>query len=92
MVVDNFIPKGAPKHKSEGPAVTLASGVQLPGLYAAVAKYNRTVIAGSAHTVGAAGGYIQGGGHSPFGHWKGLASDNALEFEVVTADVSSTKH
>ncbi|KAJ5167687.1 uncharacterized protein N7482_003281 [Penicillium canariense] len=38
------------------------------------------------HTVGAAGGYIQGGGHSPFGHWKGLASDNALEFEIVTAN------
>lgn len=87
-LVDNFMPNGAPKGKCEGPAVTIAAGVALPELYAAVAQHNRTVIAGSSHTVGAAGGYIQGGGHSPFGAWNGLASDNALEFEVVTANVS----
>jgi FAD/FMN-containing dehydrogenase len=87
-LVDDFIPKGAPDGKNEGPAVIMSAGVQLPELYLAVAKHNRTVIAGSSHTVGAAGGYIQGGGHSPFGAWKGLASDNALEFEVVTANVS----
>jgi hypothetical protein len=87
-VVEDFSPKGAPNRRSEGPAVTMSAGVQLPELYLAVAKHNRTVIAGSSHTVGAAGGYIQGGGHSPFGAWKGLASDNALEFEVVTASVS----
>jgi FAD/FMN-containing dehydrogenase len=86
-IVDDFVPKGS--SKSEGPAITIGAGVQLPEMYQAVAKRNRTVIAGSAHTVGAAGGYIQGGGHSPFGHWKGLASDNALEFQVVTADVST---
>ncbi|KAJ5386293.1 hypothetical protein N7509_008834 [Penicillium cosmopolitanum] len=85
-VVEDFSPKGAPNRKSEGPAVTMSAGVQLPELYLAVAKHNRTVIAGSSHTVGAAGGYIQGGGHSPFGAWKGLASDNAIEFEVVTAN------
>lgn len=87
-VVDDFRPKGAPKNGSEGPAVHLAAGVQLAELYAAVGKRNRSVVAGTSHTVGAAGGYIQGGGHSTLGAWKGLASDNALEFEVVTADVS----
>ncbi|KAJ5820416.1 hypothetical protein N7474_006007 [Penicillium riverlandense] len=85
QMVDNFVPKGAPKNKGEGQAVTMAAGVNLPELYAFVAQHNRTAIGGSAHTVGAAGGYIQGGGHSPFGAWKGMASDNALEFEVVTA-------
>lgn len=85
-IVDDFVPKGC--SKSEGPAITIGAGVQLPEMYQAVALHNRTVIGGSAHTVGAAGGYIQGGGHSPFGHWGGLGSDNALEFEVVTADVS----
>ncbi|KAJ5612346.1 hypothetical protein N7510_005540 [Penicillium lagena] len=87
QLVNNFIPKGA-KNKGEGPAVTMAAGVNLPELYAAVAQHNRSVIGGSSHTVGAAGGYIQGGGHSPFGTWKGMASDNALEFEVVTANGS----
>ncbi|KAJ5390897.1 uncharacterized protein N7496_001965 [Penicillium cataractarum] len=85
-ISDNFVPKGS--SKSAGPAITIGAGVQLPEMYKAVAQHNRTVIGGSAHTVGAAGGYVQGGGHSPFGHWKGLASDNALEFEVVTADGS----
>lgn len=88
-VVDDFVPNGAPKNKGEGPAVTIGAGVALPELYAAVSKYNRIVTGGSSHTVGAAGGYIQGGGHSPFGAWEGLASDNALEFEVVTANVSN---
>lgn len=86
--MDDFVPNGAPENKSEGPAVHLAAGVQLPELYAAVARQNRTVVVGSSHSVGAAGGYIQGGGHSPFGAWKGLASDNALEFELVVANVS----
>lgn len=88
-VMDDFVPKGS--SRSEGPAITIGAGVQLQELYTAVATHNRTVIGGSSHTVGAAGGYVQGGGHSPFGHWKGLASDNALEFEVVTANVSTTQ-
>ncbi|KAJ6093350.1 hypothetical protein N7486_008639 [Penicillium sp. IBT 16267x] len=87
-LVEDFVPNGAPKNKNEGSAVHLAAGVQLPELYAAVAHHNRTVIAGSSHSVGAAGGYIQGGGHSPFGAWKGFASDNALEFELVVANGS----
>ncbi|KAF7114935.1 hypothetical protein CNMCM5793_000705 [Aspergillus hiratsukae] len=83
--VDDFVPKGAPKHKGEGPAVTLDAGVSLQEMYAALGKQNRTVVGGSAHTVGPTGGYIQGGGHSLLGPWKGMASDNALEFSVVTA-------
>ncbi|RYP53654.1 hypothetical protein DL768_001434 [Monosporascus sp. mg162] len=84
-IVDNFVPKGAPNHKGEGPAVTLDAGVNLQDMYAALAKRQRIVVGGSAHTVGPVGGYIQGGGHSFLGTWKGMASDNALEFTVVTA-------
>ena len=89
QLVDDFVPKGAPRGNGEGHAVTIAAGVNLAELYAAVARHNRTVLGGSSKTVGTAGGYIHGGGHSPFSTWKGLASDNALEFEVVTADVSA---
>ena len=74
-----------------GPAVTIEAGVQLNALYKAVATKNLTVVAGLSHTVGAAGGYVQGGGHSPLGTWKGMASDNALEFRVVTAKVRERK-
>jgi FAD/FMN-containing dehydrogenase len=90
LFVDDFMPKGAPEGGSEGPAVTIAAGVALQELYAALGKRGRIAVAGAAHTVGAAGGYIQGGGHSFLGPWKGMASDNALQFTVVTADVSET--
>jgi len=89
--VNDFVPTGRGTSKggikSRGPAVTIGAGVYLMDLYKAVADRNITVVAGLAHTVGPAGGYIQGGGHSPLGTWKGMASDNALEFQVVNADV-----
>ncbi|KAK0616582.1 FAD binding domain protein [Immersiella caudata] len=82
--VDDFRPTGS-LNKSCGSAVTIGAGVQLKELYTALGKKNLTAVIGASHTVGAAGGYIQGGGHSPLGTWKGMAADNALEFEVVTA-------
>jgi FAD/FMN-containing dehydrogenase len=86
--VDDFFPtRCGKKSESSGSAVTIGAGVQLKRLYTAVAERNLTVVAGLSHTVGAAGGYVQGGGHSPLGTWKGLAADNVLQFEVVTAEV-----
>ena len=86
--VDDFRPQGCPKDgKGYGSAVTIGAGVQLKELYTALGQRNITAVIGAAHTVGAAGGYIQGGGHSPLGTWKGMAADNAIEFEVVTAKV-----
>lgn len=35
--------------------------------------------------MGFAGGYIQGGGHGPLTSLYGMAADQALEFEAVTA-------
>jgi FAD/FMN-containing dehydrogenase len=84
---DNFKPAGAPKHKSEDSAVTIGAGVSLQELYPAAGKQGKTVVVGVSHTVGAAGGYIQGGGHSFLGPWKGMSTDNVLEYTVVTADV-----
>ena len=83
--VDDFKPKGCSNNTSYGPAVTISAGVQLKELYTTLGERNLTAMLGAAHTVGAAGGYIQGGGHSPLGPWKGMAADNALEFTVVSA-------
>lgn len=85
--VDDFVPEGS-RNKSMGSALTLGAGVVLMDIYSETSKRNLTAVVGLSHTVGAAGGYIQGGGHSPLGPWKGMASDNALQFQVVTADVS----
>lgn len=45
-------------------------------VYHAAAKQGVLVVGGSARTVGAAGGYLLGGGHSPFSHYYGLAADS----------------
>lgn len=88
---EDFYSSGAPAgaNTSLGSAVTIGAGVKLKPLYAAAAEHNVSLAIGLAHTVGAAGGYIQGGGHSPLGPVLGMASDNALEFTVVKANVSS---
>jgi hypothetical protein len=58
-------------------------------LYRRCAIEGVTVVGGDCPTVGVVGGYLQGGGVSPFfGLEAGLAVDNAVEFEVVTANVS----
>lgn len=52
------------------------------------AAYNKSlvVLTGECPTVGIAGGYTQGGGHSALATNFGLSADNTLQFEVVTAD------
>ena len=55
--------------------------------YFQVEKYNRIVVGGAAHTV-ALGGYTLGGGHSYVGRKYGLAVDNLLEVEMVSANGS----
>jgi FAD/FMN-containing dehydrogenase len=82
---DDFKPYGS--HKGVGTTVTIDAGVQLAPLYYAVAQRNQSVVIGMAHSVGAAGGYIQGGGHSPMGNLFGQSTDNVVEFKVVTAKV-----
>lgn len=89
--VHDFKPQGSKNGTGYGSAVTIGAGVQLRELYTALGQRNLTAVIGASHTVGAAGGYIQGGGHSPLGPWKGMAADNALQFTVVTAKVKSQR-
>lgn len=69
-----------------GVAFKMGAGVQSYELYEAADTYGVTVVAGEGETVGVAGGYIQGGGHSPLSSVYGLASDHVLAYQVVTAD------
>lgn len=74
---------------SLGPAVSVEAGVMMGDLYARSAENGYIVVGGDCPTVGVAGGFLQGGGVSDFlSLHHGLAVDNALEFEVVTASVS----
>jgi hypothetical protein len=70
----------------DGPAFKAGAGVQVYEIYAAARDRGLVVIGGEGQTVGAMGGYIQGGGHSPLSSLHGMAADQVLNYEVVTAD------
>jgi hypothetical protein len=61
-----------------GSAVTVGSGVGMHTLYGAAETQGKIVLGGTAVTVVAAGGYIQGAGHSSLSPTFGLAADNVL--------------
>ncbi|KAI4951192.1 Zinc finger E-box-binding homeobox 1 [Alternaria rosae] len=68
-----------------GPAFKIGAGVQGFELMAASRDKGLVVVGGECPTVGIAGGYTQGGGHSAISTSFGLAADNVLNWEVVTA-------
>ncbi|KFA66959.1 hypothetical protein S40285_05754 [Stachybotrys chlorohalonatus IBT 40285] len=78
-----------PEYKSsryQGPAMKLGAGVQAFEAAAAAHATGHRVLTGVCPTVGIAGGYSQGGGHSIMSSLYGLGADNVLEWEVVTVD------
>jgi hypothetical protein len=81
---NQFIPKDATSSVSGVPAVTLQAGEEWLDVYRAADAQDVIIAGGSAISVGVAGGYLLGGGHSPFSYYYGLAADNLLEMEIVT--------
>ncbi|TVY83258.1 FAD-linked oxidoreductase ZEB1 [Lachnellula suecica] len=70
----------------QGSAVTVGAGVQGYEIIEAAAAEGQVVVGGECPTVGLAGGYTQGGGHSALSTNFGLAADQTLSFDVVTAN------
>ncbi|KAI4861943.1 FAD-binding domain-containing protein [Hypoxylon rubiginosum] len=68
----------------KGKALKLGGGVLGYEAIAAAHAAGLVVLTGECPTVGIAGGYTQGGGHSALSSNFGLAADNTLSFEVVT--------
>jgi len=71
---DSFIVGG----EDVGSTMTIGSGVPLNVIYPAAKAQGKMVTAGFASSVVASGGYIQGGGHSPFSPALGLAVDSVV--------------
>jgi FAD/FMN-containing dehydrogenase len=86
-VRDAFVPRGCPATQAPAPAVTLEAGTRWLEAYQEVTvRHGRYVQGGGCTSVGAAGGFMQGGG---FGSWSkkyGIAAASMLEADVVTAD------
>lgn len=68
-----------------GKAMKMGAGVQAVEAYQYAYDRGLIVVGGNCPTIGIAGGYTQGGGHSPLSSKFGMAADQALEWEVVTA-------
>ncbi|PWY68942.1 FAD/FMN-containing dehydrogenase [Aspergillus sclerotioniger CBS 115572] len=69
----------------EGKAVKLGSGVMGYQVLDALYGTGIVVVGGECPTVGLAGGFTMGGGHSALSTSFGLGADQTLSFEVVTA-------
>ncbi|KAI5863632.1 hypothetical protein GGS23DRAFT_507516 [Durotheca rogersii] len=67
-----------------GKAMRLGAGVLGYEALAAARAAGLVVLTGECPSVGVAGGYVQGGGHSALSTSFGLAADNTLSFDVVT--------
>lgn len=64
----------------------MGAGTQAVDAYTYFQTFGMDVTGGNEGSVGLAGGFGQGGGHGVFGPMYGLMADNAVEFDVVTAD------
>jgi FAD/FMN-containing dehydrogenase len=69
----------------QGPAIRLGAGVLVHEAFQVAEDAGYSVVGGSCVSAGISGGYSQGGGHSGLSSSYGLAADNILEWEVVTA-------
>jgi hypothetical protein len=69
-----------------GKAMKIGAGVQGQDATKAANAHGLTVLTGNCQTVGIAGGFTQGGGHSFLSSKYGLGADQALEWEVVTGE------
>ncbi|GLB05983.1 hypothetical protein AtubIFM57258_001278 [Aspergillus tubingensis] len=66
-----------------GKAIRLGAGVQGYEAWEAADTHGYQVVSGECPTVGIAGGYSQGGGHSALSSRYGLAADQVLKWEVI---------
>jgi hypothetical protein len=66
-----------------GKAITMGAGIQGFEAYEIADENNLQVVGGECPTVGLAGGYSQGGGHSALSSRYGLGADQVLKWEVV---------
>ncbi|KAK3089588.1 hypothetical protein FSP39_004854 [Pinctada imbricata] len=73
--------------RAEDGEIMVESGKRWVDVYEEVNGYDRVVVGGSSHNV-SMGGYTLGGGHSPMCRMLGMAVDNLLEVEMVSANGS----
>jgi FAD/FMN-containing dehydrogenase len=83
-----FMPKGCKRKTTpEVPAITVGAGARWIEAYTmATTKHHQYVQGGGCTTVGAAGGFTQGGGFGSFSKRFGTGAAGVLQVQVVTAN------
>lgn len=79
-----FTPSGCKTHYQD--IGEIGAGISAEEAYTFFETLGFHVTIGAIGSVGIAGGFGQGGGHGPLGPSYGLMVDQAVEFEVITAD------
>ena len=82
---EDFVPAGCSETEPTR-AMQALGGDQWVSVYREADRQKVNVVGGNAQSVGAAGGYSLGGGHSSMSPAYGLAVDNILEVDIVLAD------
>ncbi|KAL4940755.1 hypothetical protein BDV06DRAFT_213210 [Aspergillus oleicola] len=77
----DFIPDGC--CEASGDVITFGAGQRFAGIYAFAHEHNYRVVGGTSNTVGAAGGWITGGGHSMISNELGMGVDNVQQLKAV---------
>ncbi|KAM6494758.1 FAD binding domain containing protein [Amanita muscaria] len=83
---DAFVPSGAPSNASTYKALTIGAGVQWNEAYEAADANGRAIVGAACLSVGAAGGWPQGGGQGNLSPSFGLGVDNVIQLTVVLAN------
>ncbi|KAF8912199.1 FAD-binding domain-containing protein [Gymnopilus junonius] len=82
--VENFVSGGC--NVDGQPALTFGAGTQFHDIAQFTDEHRLQFVGGSDQSVGAAGGWSQGGGHSPLSPNYGMGADRTLQYKVVTPD------
>ncbi|KAF8147579.1 FAD-binding domain-containing protein [Crassisporium funariophilum] len=83
--VPKFVPEGCSRTPGQS-AITFGAGQQFQEIFQFAHDNNLIVVGGSDQSVGAAGGWGQGGGHSSLTPVFGMGADRTLQYKVVTPD------
>ena len=81
----HFVPEGCNGSKARD-TITTGAGINFDEVYKFADAQGVTFVGGYAATVGATGGWVQGGGHSVLSVVYGLGIDRVQQFRIVTAD------
>ncbi|KAL3470593.1 hypothetical protein BJX99DRAFT_267297 [Aspergillus californicus] len=85
-LTEAYVPDGC--SRAAGDVITVGAGQQFGGVYEFANAHGYRVVGGTSPSVGIAGGWLAGGGHSMLSNELGLGVDNVQQIKVVLPDAT----